>query len=351
MALKFAKISSEVDDEYSDSSSYKIHSFPADFTLKGLHDKFLNGEILTPSFQRQYVWTIQQASKLIESFLLGLPVPGVFFYREEKSQKLLVVDGQQRLKTVFGFFDQKFPGTERKFFLRDVRESWEGRTYDKLGESDQIRLKDSVLRAMIIEQIDPDDHSSMFHIFERLNTGGTVLRPQEIRNCIYQGSLNDLLRELNEDRTWRRIVGSVNLDKRMRDVELILRFLALLHDYQNYKKPMKDFISEFIARNRNAESDKVAQFRKIFTTTNEAINKHLGQKPFHIKAGLNAAVFDSVMIAFARNENRHSVIRDMPKRYKQLLEDDAYQNYVSTATTDVDTVKGRIALASRLLFR
>src|SRR5205823_3167538 len=151
---------------------------------------------------------------LIESFLLGLPVPGIFFYKA-KNQRLLVIDGQQRLKSVFAFMDNKFPTTGKKFYLRNVRSQWDGKSYERLDEADQIRLRDAVLRATIIEQIDPSDHSSMFHIFERLNTGGTSLRPQEIRNCIYHGALNDALLIWNTNADWRKLLGTRKIDRRM----------------------------------------------------------------------------------------------------------------------------------------
>lgn len=349
MSIALEKIRSEVEDEFSDTSPYKIISFPADFTLKGLHDKYLSDEIVTPAFQRQYVWNVERASKLIESFLLGLPVPGVFLYRDKRSQKLIVIDGQQRLKTVFGFFDGKFPITGKRFYLKGVRPTWDGKTYTKLDEADQIRLRDAVLRATIIEQVDPADNSSVFHIFERLNTGGVSLRPQEIRNCIHQGPFNDRLKKLNKLDVWREVVGSDTADKRMRDIELILRFVALLYEHEKYRKPMKEFISEFMAKNKAAPETKLEEFEKAFVSTAEAVRESLGRRPFHIKAGLNAAVFDSVMVAFGSIKRK--VPSDIKSRYKALLDNEAYQSYISTATTDVDTVKGRLALASRVLFR
>jgi len=348
MSVELEKIPSEVEDELSDTSPYRILSFPADFTLKGLHDKFVSDEIVIPPFQRQYVWNVDRASKLIESFLLGLPVPGVFLYREKKSQKLIVIDGQQRLKSIFGFFDEKFPSTGKRFYLKGVRPTWDGKTYLKLEEADQIRLRDSVLRATIIEQVDPADHSSMFHIFERLNTGGVSLRPQEIRNCIHQGPFNDLLKTLNQVDVWRDIVGSEKADKRMRDIELILRFIALRYEHPNYRKPMKDFISDFMARNKDASKPKLDEFKQVFVLAVENVRASLGRRPFHIRAGLNAAVFDSVMVAFGSIARK--IPSDIKTRYKALLDNEAYQSYVSTHTTDVDAVKGRLGLASQMLF-
>ncbi len=165
MAKLIENIRSEVEDQESDLAPYRIVSYPADYTLKGLHDKWRAAEIEIPPFQRQYVWTLTQASRLIESFLLGLPVPGIFFYKDQDSQRLLVIDGQQRLKTVFGYFDGRIPESRQKFTLRGVRPEWEGRLYSDLDEPDQIRLRDSVLRATIVDQLDPKDNYSVFHIF------------------------------------------------------------------------------------------------------------------------------------------------------------------------------------------
>ena len=348
MPAVIESIRSEAEDEESDLAPYKIVSYPADFTLQVLHEKWKTNEIIIPRFQRQYVWTLSQASRLIESFLLGLPVPGIFFYKDKETQRLLVVDGQQRLKSIFGFFEGQFPDSQQPFALRAVHPEWDGRSYQGLSEAYQIRLRDSVLRATIIDQLDPSDNSSVFHIFERLNTGGTILKPQEVRNCIYQGPFNDLLIELNGNAAWRELFGAQQPDRRMRDVELILRFLALFESGDQYAKPMKDFLSSFMRTFKDAKPAKLKQFEQLFLTTTQRVTTTLGEKPFNIRAGLNAAVFDSVMVAFASHSDTAS---DIAKRYKKLLSNDAYQAYVSTGTTDVDVVKNRIKLASAVLFR
>lgn len=340
-------ISSEREDQNAEVTVYKIHAYPADYTLKGLHDKRKDKEILNPEFQRGFVWTVVQASRLIESFLLGLPVPAVFFNREAKSQKLLVIDGRQRLETIFSYFENQWPDSDRQFRLKGVDPKWIDKSFDDLDDPDKIRLKDSVLRAIIVEQIDPKDNTSIFHIFERLNTGGTDLTPQEIRNCVYHGAFNNLLNKLNDNAKWRDIIGRRNKDKRMRDAEFILRFLALLHQRHNYKKPMKQFLSDFMSEYRNKQKE-TEEFQKIFTKTVCAIHKHLGNSCFRIKAGLNVAVLDSVMVAFALNSDK--VPSDVQSRYKKLIETKEFLDSVSLHTTDEDKVDLRIKLALEKLF-
>jgi len=342
------KIPSEIEDQEMEVIVYKIANYPADFTLQGLYDKQEHDEILIPSFQRRFVWTLSQSSKLIESFLLGLPVPSIFLYKEKESQKLLVIDGQQRLKTIFGYFKNLFPDTRKTFYLKDVNLKWKSKSFSGLSEPDKRRLKDSVLRAVIVEQLDPKDNTSIFHIFQRLNTGGTILRPQEIRNCIYQGEFNNLLIDLNKKKEWREIIGLPNLDKRMRDVELILRFLALRYEYENYRKPMKDFLSNFMNEYKD-KTIKVKEFREVFEKTVSAIYKNLGSKLFRVKRGISATVLDSVMVAFAFNLDK--IPDDIKSRYHQLLSEEQYVECIYKFTTDEKVIKQRISLARKKLFK
>ncbi|MFZ2038297.1 MAG: DUF262 domain-containing protein [Dehalococcoidales bacterium] len=347
MALEIEVIKSETEDAEEDVSRYKIASYPADYTLQGLYDKWQAGEIYVPPFQRRFVWTLNQASSLIESFLLGLPVPPLFLYREADSQKLLVVDGQQRLRSVFGYFDGEFPDTHQRFSLRKVKASWDGLSFNELNTADKIRLRDAVLRTIIIEQLDPKDNTSMYHIFKRLNTGGTTLNAQEIRNALYHGNFSELLAELNGLADWRSLLGSEEVDKRYRDIELVLRVLALAEKSDSYHKPMTDFLTDFMKENRNDKNCSEKYREKFEYGAKYALNA-LGPKPFHRQRGLNAAVCDSVMVAFYRNWNKHK--GDLKERYGNLLKSDAFQSYTSSATTDVDTVKKRIELAEQRLF-
>ncbi len=347
MALEIEVIKSEIEDTEEDVSRYKITSYPADYTLQGLYDKWHSGEIFVPPFQRRFVWTINQASSLIESFLLGLPVPPLFLYRESDTQKLLVVDGQQRLRSVFGYFAEEFPDTRQRFSLRKVKAIWDGLLFSQLSTADRIRLRDAVLRTIIIEQLDPKDNTSMYHIFKRLNTGGTTLNAQEIRNALYHGEFSKFLMELNSLDAWRRIMGSDEADKRYRDVELVLRVLALAEKSNSYYKPMKDFLTDFMKGNRNAR-ERFEGYRENFEKGVKYAVDALGPKPFHRQRGLNAAVCDSVMVAFYRNWSKKQ--EDLKSRLGKLLNNEAFDGYISSSTTDVDTVKKRIELAEQRLF-
>lgn len=351
--IEFERIKSEEEDYESAPPTYEINTYPEDFTLEVLHQKWKDGDIEIPRFQRQFVWKQVQASKLIESFLIGLPVPAVFLYTERKSQKFLVIDGQQRLRSVFyffeGFFGEEQKGKRTVFQLKGLSDDSEylGKGFEDLEEADQRKLRNSVLRSFIVQQLDPNDDTSIYHIFERLNTGGTFLANQEIRNCVYRGDFNELLHKLNALPAWRSIVGKPDPDSRQKDVELILRFFALL-DHSHYQKPMKDFLSKFMKVNRDIGQNVLLQFRELFEKTSTTIVDHLGGKPFHIRAGLNSAVFDCVMVSVAKNLN--VIPPDLKQRYKNLRENDDFLKNVSSATTDEEVVHSRFQSAEKELF-
>jgi len=167
---------------------------------------------------------------------------------------------------------------------------------------------------------------------------------------VYGGKFNDLLNDLNANPHWRAILGRATEDSRQKDKELILRFFALQgENIKNYEKPLKDFLNKFMRRNRNPADADLKKMRARFENTCTEVASALGKKPFHIKAGLNSAVFDSVMAAFSAH------LREAPKdiggRYKALVNNPDYLNLVRSGTTDDETVRKRFELAEKMLFR
>ena len=274
-----------------------------------------DGDIEIPKFQREFVWKIEQSSLLIESFLVGLPVPPVFFYIDEE-KKNLVIDGQQRILSAVYFFDGYF------------------------GE-ESGRGKRQVFRLAGLDERSP------YHIFERLNTGGTTLKPHEIRNCVFRGEFAARLRELNENVDWRKLVGKVEHDKHQRDVVLILRVFALSRRWQSYEKPMKEYLNVVMKRNRKGTSQAVARFGDLFSKTSELLVEELGERQFHIRGPLNASVLDSVFGTLMDNLGR--VPHDLSNRYRQLLQDQAFLNGTHTSTTDTQVLRSRFKIAKQHL--
>ncbi len=333
----------DIDEQLEDENIvYQINTFGADYTVDGLIKRFERGDIFRPEFQRNFIWTLTQASKFIESILLGLPIPNIFLYRDDRTQKHLIVDGLQRLSTLHAFYKGRFPHNDRVFRLRDVKSRFEGRTLEDLEEEDYRRFEDSVIHAMIIQQMAPEENnSSVFHIFDRLNSNGTPLQPQEIRAAIYNGPFQSMLGQLNKESHWRKIFGPVH--RRAKDQELVLRFLALANDRRNYEKPMKLFLNNFMNNNRYISNEFSETLSHQFTDTITRVHDALGDRAFRPQRAMNVAVYDAITLAILSCPKAGT--ESIQFAYKNLVEDEKFMRMCSDATSDEVNVHGRIELA------
>ena len=346
----------EVEVEVDDSVApvrYEITSFGIDFDVEGLCRRLERGEIAIPGFQRSFVWSLGHASRFIESLLLGLPVPGVFLSRDFDSDKYVVIDGQQRLKSIQFFRDGVFnpsagAKTQRAFRLTGVQQEFEGLTYQDLAPSDRFRIDNSVIHATVVKQDAPaENNTSVYHIFDRINSGGLRLSAQEIRSAICHGKFIESLGTLNEHPSWRSIFGKVH--SRQRDQELILRFLAFFFDEAVYKPPMSEFLTVFIQKNRNPQDDFLTESTDIFARTMESFMSALGGRAFRLERAINAALFDSMSVGLARKiaSSDHPPDPEQTKlAHRFLLEDTDYLEAVSQSTADERSVTMRMTKAA-----
>ena len=228
--------------------TFTITAYGADYPVDSIVKRIEANDIIVPrfnwedpgseivGFQREYVWPRKKADRFIESLLLGLPVPGIFLVKEN-SGRFLVLDGHQRLFSLHAYYQGIIDKEEYR--LEDVQDRFRGKRYRDLDIEDRRRLDDSIIHATVIRQDEPsEDQSSIYMIFERLNTGGVNLQPQEIRVALYHGELVRVLRTLNENRSWRRLYGKKS--RRLKDMEMILRFFAFFYYGSSYRSPMKD---------------------------------------------------------------------------------------------------------------
>jgi len=334
--------------------SYQITSYGADYDVDGLVKRLRNGDIFVPPFQRSYVWKQPEASRFIESLLLGLPVPGIFLAREDDTNKFLVLDGQQRLKSLQFFYDGHFnpkpdDTTTRKFNLLKVQPGFEGKTYRTLEERERRRLDNSIIHATIVRQESPsNEDSSIYHIFERLNSRGRLLTAQEIRCSIYHGPFIDRIKTLNEHQSWREIFGKKNT--RLKDEELIIRFLSLYKNSSVYTRPMAEFLNGFVRSHRRASAEFLDECQSLFTSTIDLVRVAIGPKAFRPERALNAAVFDSVMVGLARRLCKEKRVEpsDVASAYSKLLADPKYHQTTSRSTADENYVSDRLALAEAI---
>lgn len=239
-------------------SSRRVSVDQSDLSVFELHRRYKKGKlILQPDFQRYSVWSNAQASRLIESVFLNVPIPQLYL-SEEAGDKIHVIDGQQRLHSFFRFLDN-----DLKLSGLEALDTLNGRRFSDLESSQQERLENYTLRVIVI--LRGSDPEVKFEIFRRLNTGGTSLNDQEVRNCYYRGVFNDFLKTVATYRPFLSVFGIDEPHPRMADVELALRFFAFLDQtYLKYSGSMKSFLNNQMERCRNVDKNIPHDFEEQF---------------------------------------------------------------------------------------
>ena len=367
------------DDADLQIDEYDLASSPNDFNVLTIASFLESGAVKVPGFQRHYVWDVKRASKLIESLIIGLPIPQVFLY-EEGRNNFLVIDGQQRLMTIYYFMKQRFPRRDRRAELRtlvesgtqlsdgllfndeyfedfrlrlpnisdEVKNKFNRLRYSTLGEyKTQFDLR--TIRNIIVKQIAPKgDDSSIYEMFNRLNTGGVNLTPQEIRGSLHHSDFMNLLARLNLDPRWRELLGSEIPDLHMRDVEILLRAQAMWHQGDSYKASMVRFLNQFA---KSAKSMKLEHLQQIETNFTWFLGAVAGtdRSVFLSKQGkLMIPVFEAVFAGSqVLREKNNAVISD--DAVKALRADETFADLAQAKTADTSNVTERIRIARRIL--
>lgn len=361
-------IKEEEDDFYSDDDLFSISSWGADLSFRELIDRYNEGGLVKPELQRKYVWDKSEASRFIDSLLLGLPVPSIFLAKT-KDEKMLIVDGYQRIMTVYDFVRGIFSSDEKIFRLTrsdKINARWRGKAFAELSETEQRKIRNTTIHAIIFVQEQPaGTNTSLYQVFERINTSGSSLLPQEIRNCVSQGKFNSLLFELNKTTEWRGLFGLVTEDIRMRDLEFILRFFALSSDSfrQETKEgiSLKRFLNVYMSENRDAADAVLEALRARFTAAVKFLHANFGAVAFQnissthpdrLVAKFNPTVFDSLMIAtdFALSKNAAQLPTNPEDKRRELLADPEYRLAISKETMRTASIRTRIGKATKTLF-
>jgi hypothetical protein len=260
------------------SAQREVLTRAGDPQVTALHRNCQRGKlVLQPEFQRQYVWDRKKASRLIESVLLRVPLP-IIYLSEQPDNKEYVIDGQQRLTSLFSFIEGKFPsGDPFKLTGLTAYKELNKKSFSELSTDLQDRIQDYTLRTVtLLKQSDAD---LKFEIFERLNTGSEPLNDMELRNCVFRGPYNALLKALAAEPDFRALLGLSVADKRMRDVEFVLRFASFFHaTYLKYTSPMKRFFNQDMERYQDLSGDDAEQLRKAFKNALQNIRSLLGSQ-------------------------------------------------------------------------
>ena len=378
----------DLGEDEDDDGSYPIDQFdlvssPNDFNTRTLVDFIDSGVVVIPGFQRNFVWDVRRASRLIESIIVGLPVPQIFLYEQERN-RYLVIDGQQRLMSIYYFIKGRFPRKEKRVDLRLMLEGQstidDGILHDEAYFSDfRLTLSESVpgqpnrfhrrsyetleddhrrsfdlrtIRHIIVRQVGPIGDAAMYEIFNRLNSGGINLKPQEIRRCTFDSKFYEMLYRTNAERSWRDLVGTKIPDIHMRDVEILLRGFAMLTNEASYRPSMVKFLNAFSQEAKSFDEDRLHKLKSLldsFLTSCE----DLPSDAFHsINGRFSPMIFESVFVAACREPHDAGGLvegRIDLDSLKELKGDDEFRSATLSQTTSQRNVRRRLGLAREIL--
>lgn len=261
--------------------------------------------VLDPEFQREYVWTQEQKSELIESILMGIPIPIVYLF-QTRDARIQVVDGRQRISAVIDFMNNKFGLTELKI-MKNIKK---GTKFKDLEPIQQRKIEDYQIDTYLIQP--PTPERIKFDIFDRVNRGGTRLNNQEMRNALYQGQATKLIKELSELDSFKKATDNSIKSKQMKDRYIILRFIGFYLYFSKklggieYKGNIDDFLAEVMQYINNVNSKIIAELREIFDKAMQFAYKNFGADVFRFsnegyssKRPVNMALFECLSFAFA----------------------------------------------------
>lgn len=335
----------------------KLSSQPLDLSIDGLVTRIDRGNlILQPEFQRDYVWTPSKASQLIESVLMRIPLP-IVYLAETPDGDWEVVDGQQRLTSLYSFVRGHFPdGSAFRLGRLNVRHDLKGKAFKDLSKADQNVILNYTLRAIILLN---DSHPDVkFEVFERLNCGSVQLKDAELRNCMYRGPYNDMLAELAKNPYLLKIRRASLPHRRMEDRQLILRFFAMKRNtHLNYRGSMKQFMNREIQDNRFSTPPQITDLTKQFEDAIESAWNVFGENAFRRRnpsrsttepstweGKLNIALWDTVLYGLAFYEKRQIIpVADaIREEFIDLMESDpVFVDFIGRATDNHQRVRYR----------
>jgi hypothetical protein len=326
----------------------RVVTKPYDLVVLSMIEQIKNGTIFLqplsdrPSYQRRYVWTDKLASRLIESIILNVPIPPIFLSQNEEFE-FDVIDGQQRIYSIFRFYDNQFP-------LRDLEVATElnGLRFFELPQKTRRQIETHTVRCVYVTN---ESHPDIkFEVFQRLNTNTAPLNAQELRNCIFRGPLNSLLKECAASENWLKIVGKRQPDKRMRDEEVVLRYFSFfIHGVKSYRTPLKQWLNDTAEAGKRYSEKRTDQLRASWDSSLQKSLIWFEPDDCFRRTGsrtINKALFDLVMASAGQVDvERAAAIRtEFRKRYREVVKDPEFEDLISRAVDHTKRTKRRFEI-------
>ncbi len=316
-----------------------------DFPLSTIKEMFDDGEIIPqPDYQRDFVYDEGKSSKLVESALMGIPIPTIYLC-EETDGTYSVIDGQQRMTSFVKFLKNEFK-------LKKLEEFSElnGLYFKDLDKNFQRAIKNTSLNTIILTK---GSQELKYEIFARLNQGATALKKQELRNCIFRGSFNDLLEEIVKmNKNLPELF--INENQRKNYQSYVLRFFAL-RNFMEYSSSIDKTMNVYMAKHQHDDEKLIQEHKKVFCGTVDIVKQVLGENAFCAYDRQNdvfirkfsGSVYDSIAIAFSMFDS-HDLIIFADKIRDKIIDikknNQEYLDFTYAATGSKDRVVGRIML-------
>jgi hypothetical protein len=354
------------------SSQLRIIRSNIDYNLDFLEQSIGKNIDLGPAFQRRSRWTISQKSLLIESLLMNLPIPPVFLF-EKEYYNYEVIDGRQRLETIKEFLENKFRLQDLQYWLH-----FKDKLFKDLGlETQRMLLRRTISATVLLAESEGYDKADIRMIlFDRLNTGGTKLNAQELRNAIFPGPFNDLILSLSTDPVFREIwgipdpkneenprqkeklEGKLHKNKMFRamvDCELVLRFFAIREVlYTDINGSMRELLDKTIRKYQLADESQIQQMRELFISSLHGLYQIFGKNAFKneqiARGGKARNLYDSLMVGYSIAnigelqspeiiKHNLSIVLNNPTNYERII----------TKGNSLDNIRFRVSKAVEIL--
>ncbi len=319
-----------------------------------------NDIILEPDFQRRpNLWDDQKQSRLIESLIIRIPLPSFYFDYDEED-RYIVVDGLQRLWTLYRFvvLDKNDPNRLRLKGLEYLPE-FNGLRFEELPVSIQRRIREQTIVAYLIRPGTPEAVRNS--IFTRINTGGLQLEPAEIKNSVYRGQAAELLKSLAHSEAFVQATNHKVNPQRMLDCEFVNRFLAFyVLGTDNYRDNLEDYLNKVLLALKKAPKEELAHYKEIFLKTMRLCRDVFGEIAFRKKnkdgrfGKINKPLFECVSLCTSTLSdleaerllhNRDRFLKD----YNRLLEDESFVDSITNGTAQLVNIKKRNHAMTQLI--
>lgn len=393
------------DDSSIDGTYFNLTSTPNDFNISTLISFIDRGVFKIPSFQRNYIWNKEKASKLVESLIIGLPIPQIFLYEKQRNT-FFIIDGQQRLLSLYFFYKGRFPkNDEARSLLRSenisdptqfikssvladdnlfvnfnlslkdksqmICNQLDGFNFDTLDSEPRTKLELSTIRNMVIKpEVYSDDglHQAMFEIFNRLNSGGMNLNNQEIRMSLYSCPFMNSLNQFNSNPNWRTLLGNKNIDIRLKDSEQVLRLIAILvsgtvkyktrfsSPHNEYKNSLNVFLNKFSNYSKSLNNQDIELLQEIWNDFMSMIisipSSVLSNSKNGIDTKISMPVLEAIFFACSKDKldgESNDILNITENDIKNLKEQTDFLNFSVGKTSSKKNINNRLDCAYSFL--